>query len=265
MRSLRRHRNGRQRKAQTEMIGVAATLLATSTRNRNYHQPQVTTVAKQERNGNDDDTAMSKLVNDGIDTSSVVSSDDEEVDFIGLTEVDDEDPALENLANSTQPESSTLVEDAEKPALELLALCQEVNAPLYLYDQIITILKRHNKSGTLDVKKMPGRETLMRSLRKKLRPPIAYPHLVQTAAGVIEVPKFNFLEQLQDLLAMSYFHSTDNICANSDESQRFNRYVASPKDELLEVNVRLAWCRTEEVQQSWERGGSILDADHLLR
>jgi len=193
-RSSRRHRNGRQKQAQFQMIGAAATLLNKTTSTRNNPQPQVTTVAKQ-RDSNDD-TTMSILVNDDDDIDTSMVSSDEEVDFIGLTEVDDEDPPLLHITNSAQPES-TLVEDAKKPALELLALCQEVNAPLYLYDHIIAILKRHNKNGVLDVNKMPGRETLLQSLRKKLGPPIPYPLLVQTAAGVIEIPKFDFLQQLR--------------------------------------------------------------------
>jgi len=217
------------------MIGAAASLLGNdtsassndawlnaATRTRIHHDPpQVTT----------------------IDTSSSTVSSDAEEDLAGLTDLDDDNIAFQNSSQGEEPhplpalgeQDSTLVEDFEKPALELLSLCQEVNAPLYLYDQITAILKRHHKNGFLDVNKMPGRDTLLRGLRKKLSPPVAYPHLVQTASGTVEVPKFIFLEQLRDLLGMTYFNSIENVCANREESQRFNKYVATPKDELLEV------------------------------
>jgi len=249
-RSLRRFRNGRQKQTKFQMIGAAATLLshgtgASTTSPRNdrsvtlpicMEAPKETVVAQQ-RNSEDD----APLENENhIDSSSIVSS-DEEQDLVGLTEVDDEELCLlDNVTSSVDPSSvdkgSTLVANGEIPALELVALCQEVSAPQYLYDKIVGILKRHDKSGALDVKNLPSREILMRNLRKKLNPPIASAHMVQTAGGAdIKVTKFAFLEQLRDLLGMSYFDSTDNICANKDESQRFLRYQATEQDELLEV------------------------------
>jgi len=261
-RSFRRYRNGRQNVAKIQMIGSAATLFSHSSSGRpaglanirdatdTSLRKDLTTVvileeptammAMQQKNGHDDTTLPIEI--DCVDTtaSSVISSDGE-TDLLGLDDIDDEELHIrDNRSSSVKPlpasEKSKLVEDFELPALEFLSLCQEVNSPLYLYDELVAILKRHSKNGSLDVKKMPMRKTLMQNLRERLHPPIPYPHLIQTADGAdIEVTKFNFLDQLRDLLQMSYFDHIDNLCANKEESQRFLQYRQTAQDELLEV------------------------------
>jgi len=252
--SSRRYRNGRQKQARIQMIEAAASQLASFPSSRGQSSLVATTKTNTSTyDHNNTGTLMEDPMEDPPvdapptevditnDSSSILSS-DEEPDLMGLANIDDEfmfgqqEVVYPNSDNATPSKQSKLVENTEVAALELLALCQEVNSPLYMYDQLLAILKRHHKSGVLDVKKMPSRETLMFKLRERLHPPVPFPHLVQTAGGTdVEVTKFYFLDQLQDLLRMSYFDDIHNLCANTEETQRFNRYKATPQDELLEV------------------------------
>jgi hypothetical protein len=100
--------------------------------------------------------------------------------------------------------------DAQEQAmLDLLLLCQDEGTSLKFFDTLVTLLRRHGKKG-FDIRKASRRQTFLDNLRKK----ISCPRPIIAQVGPHQVPKFNLLEQIIDLLKSVIFDDVGNLCVN---------------------------------------------------
>jgi hypothetical protein len=118
----------------------------------------------------------------------------------------------------------------EQAMLDLLKLCQDAGTSLGFFDKLVTALRKHGKKG-FDIKKACKRQTFLDGLREK----IACPRPVIATVGSHQVPKFNLLEQIIDLLKSILFDDVGNLCVNLPLSERFSRYKATTADSQSEV------------------------------
>jgi hypothetical protein len=118
----------------------------------------------------------------------------------------------------------------EQAMLDLLQLCQDAGTSLEFFDNLVTTLRRHGRKG-FDIRKASKRQTFLDKLRKK----ISCPRPIITAVGSHQVPKFNLLEQIIDLLKAGLFDDVANLCVNLSPDQRFSTYEATAADSFVEV------------------------------
>jgi hypothetical protein len=114
--------------------------------------------------------------------------------------------------------------------LDIIQLCQEAGTSLQIFDNLVTTLRRHGKKG-FDIRKASKRQTFLDKLRKK----IDCPRPVIVAVGSHQVPKFNLLDQITDLLQSVIFDDVQNLCINLPAEERFSKYKASQADSYVEV------------------------------
>ena len=144
---------------------------------------------------------------------------------------DEEDGLAPDSTEEENVEEDMIEIDAQEQAmLDLLQLCQEAGTSLEFFDNLVTTLRRHGKKG-FDIRKASRRQTFLDNLRKKISCP--RPAIVQV--GPYQVPKFNLLEQIIDLLKSVIFDDVGNLCVNLSPHERFSTYQATAADAFVEV------------------------------
>ena len=139
-------------------------------------------------------------------------------------------------------EAGIEIDDQEEAMLELLQLCQDAGTTLLFFDKLVAILRRHGKKG-FDIRKASKRQTFLDNLRKK----ISCPRPIIVQVGPHQVPKFDLLEQITDLLKSVIFDDVGNLCVNLDQEERFAPYEATPADCFVEVHGS-RWHQTTDQQ-----------------
>ena len=152
--------------------------------------------------------------------------------------VDDENPQDEedgfsddsssNLGNGE--EDMIELDTQEQAMLDLLQLCQDAGTSLEFFDNLVTTLCCHGRKG-FDIRKASKWQTFLDNLQKK----ISCPRPIITVVGSHQVPKFNLLEQIIDLLKAGLFDDVANLCVNLSPDQRFLTYEAAAADCFVEV------------------------------
>jgi len=79
--------------------------------------------------------------------------------------------------------------------LDILMLCDSSGARRGLYDDLLTVLRRHSKNG-FSIKQAKGREVFLCEMKKK----IDFPQPKKTKVHGRDVVHFSFLDMLVDLL-----------------------------------------------------------------
>ncbi len=137
-------------------------------------------------------------------------------------------------AHSSDPgngeEDMIELDTQEQAMLDLLQLCQDAGTSLEFFDNLVTTLRHHGRKG-FDIRKASKRQTFLDKLRKK----ISCPRPIITVVGSHQVPKFNLLEQIIDLLKAGLFDDVANLCVNLSPDQRFSTYEATAADSFVEV------------------------------
>jgi hypothetical protein len=83
-------------------------------------------------------------------------------------------------------------------------------------DNLFRMLRKFSKEYGFDVAKAPLRETFMNRLRRKMVIATPLPTWVDVPSSRSCLPKFSFLEQLQDLISSSEFQSIKNLVVNKE-------------------------------------------------
>ena len=123
--------------------------------------------------------------------------------------------------------------------VDMITHCNNAGVSLTFLDELMRIIKKHQKKG-FDLSKAPSRRNFMERLHELVPHTKVIPTL--TPSGSAIVPKFSLLDQLLDLLSTEYFQSTDQCCVNksNDPLITFQKYVCpegeSPFDEVLGAN-----------------------------
>ena len=115
--------------------------------------------------------------------------------------------------------------------LDVLKLCHNAGCSLEFYDMLFALLRKHSSKNKVDITKLPKRNTFLKHLRTR----ISSPPPIISQVGNLQVPHFDILSQLRDLLGSFVFNDLNNLCVNMDPEERFNVFVASEDDKFVEV------------------------------
>ena len=151
-------------------------------------------------------------------------------DFVVEDDKSSQDEAVDSLDEDSCFEDLIELDTQEQAMLDLLQLCQDAGTSLQFFDNLVTTLRRHGRKG-FDIRKASKRQTFLDNLRKK----ISCPRPIITAVGSHQVPKFNLLEQIIDLLESVIFDDIGNLCVNLSLDERFSPYKPTGADCFVEV------------------------------
>jgi hypothetical protein len=168
--------------------------------------------------------------NDEADDSANAPRGDDGTIASGGSGVDNSSTLVDN---EEQEEEAVLValDAGEEGMLDLLLHCQDGGTSLKFFDGLVTILRRHGRNG-FDITKACKRQTFLDELRRKKIPsPRPYITMVQSH----QVPKFDLLEQINDLLQSVLFDDVQNLCVNLPLDERFATFNATTADHFVEV------------------------------
>jgi hypothetical protein len=197
---------------------------------------------------NDEDSSGEEYVADaGTSTPNSMSSDGEleseeavfdispnvaqqvEMHFgINNTEVSDDD---ENDRYNSDEESNVKLSPMDRATLDVLQLCHDAGVSLEFYDILFALLRKHSSKHKVDITKLPKRDTFLKSLRARISSPMP----IISQVGNLQVPRFDILPQIRDLLGSFVFNDLNNLCVNMECEQRYNIFVATDDDKFVEV------------------------------
>jgi hypothetical protein len=163
-------------------------------------------------------------------TSDQTEDESGEEDEGGADEAMEDNKRDEKEEDSGERDNLVELDSQEQAMLDLLKLCQDAGTSLGFFDKLVTTLRRHGRKG-FNITKASKRQTFLDKLREK----IACPRPVIATVRSHQVPKFNLLEQIIDLLKSILFDDVDNLCVNLTPSERFSLYKATATDSFSEV------------------------------
>ena len=133
--------------------------------------------------------------------------------------------------NISQEDDSVTLSPLDLATLDVLKLCHDAGCSLEFYDILFALLRKHSSKSKVDVTKLPKCDTFLKSLRAHISSPMP----IISQIGNLQVPHFDILSQIRDLLGSFVFNDLNNLCVNMDRKQRFNVFVASDDDKFVEV------------------------------
>jgi len=122
---------------------------------------------------------------------------------------------------------------SEEVMLYMMVLLDSSGSRRGLYDNLLTLLRKHSKKG-FDVTKAKGRESFLCEMRKRVPTPV--PRITKVQGQ--EVVHFSFLKMLHDLLSSTKFQDIDNLFANRDESSHFGKFTPTSAEDCSEIMAR---------------------------
>jgi hypothetical protein len=168
-----------------------------------------------------------------VDNSTTVAQ-QAEMHFGTAAEVSD------NNHKSTY-ESHIILSPMDCATLDVLKLCHAAGVSLEFYDILFALLRKHSSKNKVDITKLPKRDTFLKSLRSRISSP---PPLI-SQVGNLQVPHFDILSQIRDLLGSFIFNDLNNLCVNMDPQQRYKVFAATEDDKYVEM------CAQEWYQQTY--------------
>jgi hypothetical protein len=145
--------------------------------------------------------------------------------------------------NSVPNESNVALSPIDCATLEVLKLCHDAGVSLEFYDKLFAKLRKHSTKNKVDVTKLPKRDTFLKSLRAR----ISSPPPIISHVGNLQVPHFDFLAQIRDLLGSFVFNDLNNLCVNLAPEERYRAFVATDDDQYVEM------CAQEWYQQTYQK------------
>ena len=136
-----------------------------------------------------------------------------------------------NSIVSDEDESIVKLSPVDCATLDVLKLCHDGGCSLECFDRLFALLRKHSSKNGVDVTKLPKRDTFLKNLRARISSPMP----IISQVGNLQVPHFDFLSQIRDLLGSFVFNDLQNLCVNLDPEDRFNVFTASDDDKLVEV------------------------------
>ena len=132
---------------------------------------------------------------------------------------------------NTTDESTVNLSPQDCATLDVLKLCHDAGCSLEFYDILFALLQKHSSKNQVDVTKLPKCETFLKKLRARISSPLPIISQVRN----LQVPHFDILSQIRDLLGSFVFNDLNNLCVNMDLDQRYNVFVGSEDDKFVEV------------------------------
>jgi Plavaka transposase len=124
----------------------------------------------------------------------------------------------------------------DRAMIQIYQYALQQGTSLGVIDNLFCLIRKSSKELGFDVSKAPLRKTFMKQLRKKMVHGTPVPTCVEVPSSRSCLPKFSFLEQLQDIMSSSQFQWSQNLVVNNEPSLMFGKYVAPAGQEQLEVH-----------------------------
>jgi hypothetical protein len=119
----------------------------------------------------------------------------------------------------------------EVAELEFLVLCDSSGARRGFFDDALTFFLRRCSRKGIDITKAKGCASFMVAMQSKVK----CPKPVSKKVAGRDVIYFPFFDSLQDLLRSSAFYDIDNLCANKEEQERFDRFQPTTVSDSSEI------------------------------
>jgi hypothetical protein len=196
----------------------------------------------------DDSPSLSQLANPNAFFSNITETDEEFASeetpvnvtatvaqqlqiHLGTNNTSVSDDELDNPNSNSNDESHVSLSPMDCATLDVLKLCHDGGCSLEFYDNLFALLRRHSTKNKVDVTKLPKRETFLKSLRSRISSPMP----IISQVGNLQVPHFDILSQIRDLLGSFIFNDLDNLCVNTDPEERYNVFVPTDDDKFVEM------------------------------
>ena len=119
----------------------------------------------------------------------------------------------------------------DKAQLDLLVLCTSAKVPLGFYDQLLGLLRKHNKLG-FKIEDTKNRKAFIRRLSHFAKVP--KPNVCREIPSY-EVCWFSFLEQAKDLLSSNIFNHLPNLHVHTEHDKRFLHFTPENDNRYTDV------------------------------
>jgi hypothetical protein len=136
-----------------------------------------------------------------------------------------------NHFHNTNNEPYVKLSPVDCATLDVLKLCHDAGVSLEFYDILFALLRKHSSKNKVDVTKLPKRDTFLKSLRARISSPVP----IISQVGNLQVPHFDILSQIRDLLGSFVFNDLNNLCVNMDREQRYKVFTATDDDKFVEM------------------------------
>jgi hypothetical protein len=136
-----------------------------------------------------------------------------------------------NNSNNSKDANNVILSPVDCATLDVLKLCHAAGVSLEFYDILFALLRKHSSKNKVDITKLPKRDTFLKSLRSRISSP---PPLI-SPVGNLQVPHFDILSQIRDLLGSFVFNDLTNLCVNLDPQQRYKAFAATDDDKYVEM------------------------------
>jgi Plavaka transposase len=162
-------------------------------------------------------------------------------DFLG-----DESDSFEESVSDPNCEELPVFSGTDRAMIQIYQYAMQQGTSLGFIDNLFGMIRKFSKENGFDVHKAPLRQTFLKRLRRKMVVATPLPTCVDVPLSRSCLPKFLFLEQLQDLMSSSEFTSTSNLVVNihKEPSCWFGKYVTPAGQEQLEVHSGSWYNRT---------------------
>jgi hypothetical protein len=143
--------------------------------------------------------------------------------------------------NNSKDESTVILSPMDCATLDVLKLCHDAGVSLEFYGNLFALLRKHSSKNKVDITKLPKRDTFLKTLRAR----ISSPTPIISQVGNLQVPHFDVLSQIRDLLGSFIFNDLNNLCVNMDPAHRYKIFAPADDDKYVEM------CAQEWYQQTY--------------
>jgi hypothetical protein len=138
----------------------------------------------------------------------------------------------QNLHRDSRPNKTNVaLSPIDCAKLDILKLCHDGGASLEFYDNLFALLQKHSSQNKVDVTKLPRRDTFLKSLGARISSPLP----IISQVGNLQVPHFDFLSQIRDLLGSFFFNELNNLCVNMEPERRHHVFLPTDDDKHVEM------------------------------
>jgi hypothetical protein len=148
---------------------------------------------------------------------------------------DAHDGSEDDDATNPGDEPEIRLTPVDSATLDVLKLCHDAGVSLDFYDILFALLCKHSSKNKVDITKLPTKgNTFFKSLRARISLPIP----IVSQVGNLQVPHFDMLPQICDLLGSFVFDDLNNLCVNLDPKQRHQVFTATDDDKFVEMRAQ---------------------------
>jgi hypothetical protein len=144
---------------------------------------------------------------------------------------DNNDNDNNSKEEQVQDECNVELTPADCASLKFLFHCHNGGVSLEFYDILFAIIRKVSAENVVDITKLPKRDTFLKSLRAR----ISSPKPILSEVAHLQVPHFDILLQIRDLLGSFIFNDLSNLCVNIELENRYTKFIPTEDDQFVEM------------------------------